>query len=165
MSASPETFDPPVIDNETPADAARVGELVEAAFGPGRYAKTAERLREHNTPIAAMSFVAREGGRLIGSVRLWPVSVGETRAAFLGPIAVDAEGRKRGVGAQLVEHALSAAREGGMPAVLLVGDEPYFGRFGFKRAKVSMPGPVDARRVLALSFDDALVLEGDARRG
>jgi predicted N-acetyltransferase YhbS len=153
-----------VIEPETPADATVVAALVDAAFGPGRYAKTAERLREHNTPIATMSFVAREGAQVTGSVRLWPITVGDTAAVFLGPIAVDSAGRRRGVGAELVERACAAARAEGANAVLLVGDDPYFGRFGFQPVKVTLPGPVDPHRVLGLVLKDGVTLEGEAQR-
>lgn len=152
MPAAPQPAAPWRIEPETPADAAAAARVVEAAFGPGRFAKTAERLREGATPLAAL--VAREGTAVIGSVRLWPVTVGGRSAAFLGPIAVDAGQRREGVGAALVEAALAAARELGLDGVLLVGDQPYFGRFGFRvAADVRLPGPADPRRVLWLGFD------------
>ena len=137
----------PHITPEAPGDAFGVEAVVAAAFGPGRFAKTAERLSEGSTPIAG--FVPREGNRIAGAVRLWPIRIGETPAAFLGPIAVDSGHRKGGLGARLVEHCLIAAEGLGLEAVLLVGDTPYFGRFGFQRAEgVTLPGPVDPRRVL-----------------
>ncbi len=137
----------PLIAPEHSGDAFGVEAVVAAAFGPGRFAKTAERLREGSNPIAG--FVARDGARVVGSVRLWPITIGETPAAFLGPIAVDEAHRKGGLGARLVEAAVGAADALGLSAVLLVGDSPYFGRFGFERAQgVTLPGPVDARRVL-----------------
>jgi predicted N-acetyltransferase YhbS len=157
--------DQAVIELETPFDRAAADALVEAAFGPGRYAKTAERLREHSTPLADCSFVAREGGQVVGTVRLWPVVVGKTPVTFLGPIAVDGGRRREGLGAQLVERACEAAQAAGWPAVLLVGDVPYFGRFGFVRAKVSLPGPVDPRRLLIRVFGEGPAPEGDVRRG
>jgi len=137
----------PQIAPEAPGDAFGVEAVVAAAFGPGRFAKTAERLREGSAPIAG--FVAREGARIVGSVRLWPIRIGDAPAAFLGPIAVDAAHRKGGLGARLVEQCLIAAEALSLEAVLLVGDTPYFGRFGFVRAEdVILPGPVDPRRVL-----------------
>jgi len=143
---------------ESPGDAFGVESVVAAAFGPGRFAKTAERLREGSEPLAG--FVAREGGRIVGSVRLWPIRIGTTPAAFLGPIAVEAAHRKGGVGADLVAACLAEAERLGLAAVLLVGDTPYFGRFGFERAPgVILPGPVDGRRVLLR------VLSGDAPAG
>ena len=156
--------DPTVIDLESEADAHAVAALVDAAFGPGRWAKTAERLREHNRPIAGLSLVAREAGCVTGSVRLWPVLVGGAPAAFLGPIAVEDAQRRRGLGAQLVERACAAAEARGLTAVLLVGDEPYFGRFGFVHSKAKLPGPVDPRRVLIRMSGDRAPLEGDVRR-
>ena len=138
---------PVSIETETPADAVAVEALVLAAFGPGRFAKTAERLRERASVIAG--FVAREDGVVIGSVRLWAITIGETRAVFLGPIAVDAGNRRGGLGAELVKACLAHAQAADMAGVLLVGDAPYFERFGFRKAEgVVMPGPVDARRLL-----------------
>ncbi|WP_291839610.1 GNAT family N-acetyltransferase [Brevundimonas sp.] len=134
------------IDAETPADAASVEALVMAAFGPGRYAKTAERIREQ-AGVAA-GFVAREDGRVIGAVRLWTILVGDRPALFLGPITVSADSRKGGLGADLVQACIDHA---GLTGVLLVGDAPYFGRFGFRHASdVRLQGPVDPRRVLWL---------------
>ncbi|MFA4939161.1 GNAT family N-acetyltransferase [Brevundimonas sp.] len=138
------------IEAETPADAEGVEALVMAAFGPGRFAKTAERLREGSH--AAVGFVARLDGRVIGSVRLWPVTVGETAALFLGPIAVDAGRRSDGLGAELVQACLDQARTLDVGGVLLVGDAAYFERFGFAHApEAILPGPVDRRRVLWLA--------------
>ena len=134
------------IDAETPADAASVEALVMAAFGPGRYAKTAERIREH-AGVAA-GFVAREDGRVIGAVRLWAITVGDRPALFLGPITVSADSRKGGLGADLVQACIDHA---GQTGILLVGDAPYFGRFGFRHApEARLEGPVDRRCVLWL---------------
>lgn len=136
----------PRIEAETPADAPAVEALVLAAFGPGRFAKTAERLRERAAVVAG--FVARDGERPLGSVRLWSITIGGTPALFLGPIAVAAANRKAGLGADLVQACLNWAADRGI-GVLLVGDTPYFGRFGFTVAPdVRLPGPVDPRRVL-----------------
>ena len=132
------------IETEAPADAVAVEGLVLAAFGPGRFAKTAERLRER-ARIAA-GFVAREDGKVIGSVRLWAITVGGEPALFLGPIAVSADSRRAGLGADLVQACVDHAGEVG---ILLVGDLPYFGRFGFRPAPdTRLKGPVDQRRVL-----------------
>ena len=132
------------IDAETPADAASVEALVMAAFGPGRFAKTAERIREH-AGVAA-GFVAHENGRVVGAVRLWSILVGEQPALFLGPITVSAESRKGGLGADLVQACIDHA---GTIGILLVGDAPYFSRFGFRPASgARLQGPVDQRRVL-----------------
>lgn len=134
---------------EQPSDRAAVEALVLAAFGPGRFAKTAERLREQ-APMAA-GFVAREGDRLIGSVRLWSIVIGEVPALFLGPIAVDAFSRRTGLGADLVGACIGEAQGSGASGVLLVGDLPWFGRFGFQIAPdVRLPGPADPKRVMWL---------------
>lgn len=134
------------IDAEAPADAIDVEALVLAAFGPGRFAKTAERLRERAAVVAG--FVARDGARLLGSVRLWSITIDGAPALFLGPIAVAADNRKAGLGADLVQACLAWAADKGM-GVLLVGDAPYFGRFGFNAAPdVRLPGPADPRRLL-----------------
>jgi predicted N-acetyltransferase YhbS len=132
------------IEIEASADAAAVESLVLAAFGPGRFAKTAERLRER-ARIAA-GFVAREDGHIIGSVRLWAITIGGERALFLGPIAVSASSRRAGLGADLVQACVDHA---GTVGILLVGDLPWFGRFGFGPApEARLNGPVDQRRVL-----------------
>lgn len=151
MPATAETFAPPYaplrITPEVSSDRAEVEALVLRAFGPGRFAKTAERLRER-APLAA-GFVAREDDHLIGSVRLWSIVIGDTPALFLGPIAVDAERRRDGVGADLVAACIAQAEAVGRAGILLVGDPPYFERFGFKGApSITLPGPADPRRVM-----------------
>jgi predicted N-acetyltransferase YhbS len=124
--------------------------LVLRAFGPGRFAKAAERLREGRAPAYALSFTAWDGRRLIGCARQWRVHVGETPAIFFGPIAVDPAWRSHGLGAALTDRACDAAAAGGHRIVVLVGDMPFFGPLGFQVAPgVTMPGPVDPRRVLA----------------
>ena len=134
------------IESEVSGDASAVEALVLAAFGPGRFAKTAERLRERAG--VADAFVARAGEQIVGSVRLWTIRVGDTPAVFLGPIAVADEHRKSGLGAELVQACVAHAQAQGF-GILLVGDMDYFGRFGFAPASgVRLPGPVDARRVL-----------------
>ena len=155
LSASPQSVasqaDAPSILVERPEHARAVEVLVDRAFGPGRFAKSSERLREGNRKLDDCSFVALHEGRVIGSVRLWPVTVGGTPVAFLGPLAVDADERKHGLGQALVEAACAAAAQAGWRAVLLVGDAPYFGRIGFSAqpaAQAIMPGPADQRRVL-----------------
>lgn len=136
---------------EQPADTPLITALIDRAFGPGRHAKAADRLREGNHLIADLSFTAWDGETLVGSVRLWPVAIGGEPVVFLGPIAVEAELRKHRIGQTLVERACEAAAKAGWRAVLLVGDAPYFNRVGFEAAPaagVRMPGPVDQRRVL-----------------
>lgn len=135
---------------ETAADALDADRLVEKAFGPGRFSKTAERLREQNHKLDEYSFCAIEGGRVVGSVRLWPILIGGERAVFLGPIAVDATCRSRGLGADLVRIACKAATDGGERVILLVGEGSFFEPLGFQpvpRDRIALPGPVDMRRV------------------
>lgn len=137
------------VEPETPAEAEGVDALIMAAFGPGRFAKTAERLREGSSPAAG--FVVLQDGRVVGSVRLWPVLIGQARGLFLGPIAVDATHRSDGLGADLVQACIGHAREAAAAGVLLVGDRAYFERFGFVGApEAVLPGPVDQTRVLWL---------------
>lgn len=151
---------------ERPEDAAEAEALVEQAFGPGRYAKSAERLREGNRFLPELSFVARQGGALVGTVRMWPVRIGERPALLLGPIAVDAEVRRQGVGLLLVERACEAAAAAGHELVVLVGDMGFFERNGFRRVeagRVRLPGPADPRRILvkALHPDALEGVEGE----
>jgi len=141
--------------NETPEHAAEIEALLTRAFGPGRFAKVSERVREFADFAPEFSFCAFEDGRLLGSVRMWRVSVGDQPIVFLGPLAVEESERKHGLGALLVERASEAAKAAGEAAVVLVGDLAFFSRVGFSVAPdVAMPGPVDPRRVLSLSFQD-----------
>lgn len=138
-----------VVRAEQVGDVETIERIVLEAFGPGRFAKTAERLREGAG--IEVGFVACLDGRALGSVRLWPIRVGETPCLFLGPIAVQRSERSEGLGAALVQACIDHARTNGSAGILLVGDAPYFGRFGFARiGGVSMPGPVDPARLLWL---------------
>lgn len=142
------------ITPETAADRVEAEALVLSAFGPGRFAKTAERLRE--TATLAAAFVAREDGRLVGSVRLWSIVIDDVEALFLGPIAVAEDARRSGLGADLVGACIAEAWARSVAGVLLVGDLPFFSRFGFQAAPgVRLPGPADPRRVLWLPVTDA----------
>jgi predicted N-acetyltransferase YhbS len=146
---------PPLL-NERPQDAPAVERLLGRAFGPGRFAKTAERLREGRAPLLDLSFVAWSGDEAVGCVRLWSVRIGERPALLLGPFAVDAAWRSNGLGAALIGRACEAAADAGHALVILVGDEPYYGPLGFSArpaAKVLMPGPVDQRRVLVRALE------------
>jgi predicted N-acetyltransferase YhbS len=141
------------IRTERPADVAAREALLDVAYGPVRFTKPSQRLRERRDP--ALSLVAQESGRVIGTVRLWPVSAGGRPALLLGPLAVHPDCRRRGVGAALMRRALRAAGEAGHAAVLLVGDAAYYGRFGFtaeKTGALAMPGPYEADRLLALEL-------------
>ena len=141
---------------EPPGDAEAIEALVDQGFGPGRFAKTAYRLREGVHHLAELAFVAERDGGLVATVRYWPVEIGGTRALMLGPLAVRNELRGQGIGIALMERSLDEARKLGHRAVLLVGDEPYYGRVGFSAIKpagrITMPGPVDLRRLLGLAL-------------
>ena len=134
-----------------PSDVANIEALHELAFGPGRFARTAFRLREGVAPDRHLSLVAQFGDRVGGSVTMTPIRIGHEPALLLGPLAVHPDFARKGAGRALVRASLNAARVAGHRLVLLVGDEPYYGPLGFRRvdpAKVTLPGPVDPRRVL-----------------
>jgi predicted N-acetyltransferase YhbS len=155
---------------ETPDLNGAILDLTDRAFGPGRYVKTAERLREGSKPLPQLSFVARRGKVLAGSVRLWPVVVTEDEApqaaAFLGPIVVDEAFRGQGVGKALIRMALEAADKAGVPAVVLVGAQGFFAPFGFVRADgLSLPGPVDPKRLLIRYAKSGGSLRGQVTKG
>ncbi len=136
---------------ESADDGPAIDRLHERTFGPGRYAKSAYRLREQVAHSLELSFTARIGTLLVGSVRLSPICVGDTRALLLGPLTVEPPFRDHGVGQALIARALEAARTGGHKLVMLVGDESYYGKCGFKPVppgRASMPGPVDPARLL-----------------
>jgi predicted N-acetyltransferase YhbS len=136
---------------ETADDALAIERLHERTFGPGRYAKSAYRLREGAGHRLELSFTARIGTLLVGSVRLSPIRIGQTKALLLGPLTVEPPFRERGIGYALIESALAQAKSGAHRLVVLVGDEPYYGRSGFKRipkGRATMPGPVDPARLL-----------------
>ncbi len=155
------------IRTEDPRYASQIEALVDRVFGPGRHVKTAERLREDSAPIPELSFVALQGDRLVGTVRLWPIFVwcekdnSRKPLVFLGPICVDPTLRTQGVGRSLVNAALNAAFASGLEAVLLVGARTYFEPFGFKVAEgIALPGPVDPNRLLIRYNDTAPPMSG-----
>jgi predicted N-acetyltransferase YhbS len=136
---------------ETADDALAVERLHERTFGPGRYAKTAYRIREGAGRRPELSFTARIGTLLVGSVWLTPIRIGDARALLLGPLTVEPPFRERGIGQAMIERALAEAKKAGHRLVVLVGDEPYYGKCGFKpiaKGVVTMPGPVDPARLL-----------------
>jgi predicted N-acetyltransferase YhbS len=136
---------------ETADDALAIERLHERTFGPGRYARTAYRIRERIGHRLELSFTARIGTLLVGSVRLSPVLIGETAALLLGPLTIEPPFREHGIGGALIEHALAEAKAKGHRLVVLVGDEPYYAKAGFKRIpkdRATMPGPVDPERLL-----------------
>ena len=139
------------LQSERPQDGPLADGLIDRAFGPGRFAKVSERVREFAAFAPELSICAWRDGRLLGVARQWRVRVGETPVVFLGPFAVEQGERSAGFGARLIARACEAAAAAGETHVLLVGDEPYFARVGFTAAagrQVVMPGPVDQRRVL-----------------
>jgi predicted N-acetyltransferase YhbS len=142
---------------ETASDALPIERLHQRTFGPGRFVLSAYRLREHVDHRLDLSFTARIGTLLVGSVRQLPICVGDTKALLLGPLTVEPPFRKRGVGRALLDRALKDARAKGHRLVLLVGDEAYYSRVGFKavpKGRASMPGPVDYNRLLVAELVD-----------
>ncbi|MFZ0765307.1 MAG: N-acetyltransferase [Bradyrhizobium sp.] len=142
---------------ETANDAQAIERLHERTFGPGRFVLSAYRIREHVDHVLDLSFTARIGTLLVGSVRQLPVVVGSAKALLLGPLTVEPPFRSRGVGCALLERALRDTRAKGHRLVLLVGDEAYYSRVGFKAVPVgraTMPGPVDYKRLLVAELVD-----------
>ena len=136
---------------EKPNDADAIERLHERTFGPGRFVLSAYRLREHVDHLLELSFTAWIGTLLVGSVRQLPICIGDTPALMLGPLTVEPPFRKRGVGRALLDRALADAKKAGHRIVILVGDEPYYSRVGFKavpKGRATMPGPVDYSRLL-----------------
>lgn len=131
--------------------------LLDASFGTNRHARTCQRLRDGHAPAEGLAFTAVRGGRVVGTVRLWHVSAGGVPALVLGPLAVDKASRNLGIGAALMRHALAAAKARGHGAVILLGDAPYYARFGFsalKARELSLPGPFERERLLGLELRD-----------
>jgi predicted N-acetyltransferase YhbS len=143
---------------ETTNDVQLIERLHERTFGPGRFVLSAYRLREQVGHLLDLSFTARIGTLLVGSVRQLPICIGDAKALLLGPLTVEPPFRGRGIGRALLERALGEARAKGHRLVFLVGDEAYYGQVGFKRVpkgRVTMPGPVDYDRLLVAELDEA----------
>ena len=131
--------------------------LLNACFGENRHMRTCQRLRDGRAPAAGLALSAVRNGELVGTVRLWHVSAGGVRALLLGPLAVEGAYRKLGLGAQLMAEAVAAARARGHRAIVLLGDAPYYGRFGFSAAKTRkllLPGTFEPQRLLAIELED-----------
>ena len=146
---------PFAIRSERTSDVAAREALLDACFGDNRHARTCQRLRDGRAPAEGLALSAVRQGRLVGSVRLWHVSAGGKPALMLGPLAVEASSRQLGVGAALMDHALAAAKARGHRAVILLGDAPYYARFGFSAAKtgeLSLPGTFERDRLLGLEL-------------
>lgn len=143
----------PIID-ERPADAAAIETLLDTCFGPGRTAKTVYRLRAGVDPAPGLSLVSLDAaGTLVGTIRCWPVRLGDDGrpSLLLGPVAVDPSLQGQGLGGALIRETMARAATLGHRSVILVGDAPYYVRFGFTRAPVerlALPGPVDLARFL-----------------
>jgi predicted N-acetyltransferase YhbS len=140
--------------------------LLDACFGPARFQKTCERLREDRKAADGLSLVIEQNGKLVGTVRLWHICAGPNRPALmLGPLAVDPALQSLGLGGKLMRESLKRAADLGHKAVLLVGDAPYYERFGFSTEKTGalwLPGPYERDRFLALEFEDGYL---DSTRG
>jgi predicted N-acetyltransferase YhbS len=154
---------------ERPEDAPLVDALTAQSFGPGRYAKSAYRLREGIDAEPGLSFVAVEDGILRGSMRFWAVTVGKDSSLLLGPLAVQSDQRGRGIGIALMQKGLEEAKKKGHKSAILVGDAPYYARVGFapvKGNRIKFPGPVDPARILGIALADSALdtLEGTVKR-
>ena len=146
---------PFVIRAERASDAVAREALLDACFGDNRHMRTCQRLRDGRAPAEGLALSAVRQSRVIGSVRLWHVSAGGVPALMLGPLAVEASSRQFGVGASLMDHALAAAKARGHRAVILLGDAPYYARFGFSAAKtgeLTLPGAFERDRLLGLEL-------------
>jgi predicted N-acetyltransferase YhbS len=148
---------PLVIRAERGSDVVAREALLDACFGANRHARTCQRLRDGRAPAEGLALSALREGRLVGTVRLWHVSVGGVAALVLGPLAVDPSCQKLGVGGALMNRALVAAKRLGHGAVILLGDASYYARFGFsalKTGELSLPGPFERDRLLGLELRD-----------
>jgi predicted N-acetyltransferase YhbS len=146
---------PFAIRAERGSDAAAREALLDACFGASRHDRTCQRLRDGRLPAEGLAFTAVRQGRLVGTIRLWHVRAGGQATLMLGPLAVDPKCRKFGIGAALMDYALAAAKARGHEAVILLGDAPYYARFGFsarKTGELSLPGPFERDRLLGLAF-------------
>ena len=150
---------------ETVADIAAREALLDRAMGPGRRRKSSEKLRRGRKPAEGLALAARDGaGRLVGTVRLWDVALGEggSPALLLGPLAVEPARVGQGFGRRLVADGLAEAKARGIRIVVLVGDLPYYGRFGFTPVppgRITFPGPVNPERILAVELADGALAD------
>jgi predicted N-acetyltransferase YhbS len=152
--ASPPPLDVTIRD-ERPSDVAARERLLDDAFGSTRFAKTCQRVRDGSLPARRLALAATDGKRLVGTLRFWNIQAGDRPALLLGPIAVAESHRCAGIGSRLILTGLDRARRFGHRAVLLVGDAPYYSRFGFERRfteALLMPGPVEDERFLGLEL-------------
>ena len=146
---------PFAIRSERASDVVAREAMLDASFGEGRHLRTCQRLRDGRAPAEGLAFSAVRLGGLVGTLRLWHVSAGGIPALVLGPLAVDNISREQGVGTALMARALAAAIERGHRAVILLGDAPYYARFGFSAestAGLALPGPFERDRLLGLEL-------------
>jgi predicted N-acetyltransferase YhbS len=146
---------PLAIRSECASDLLAREALLDACFGANRHSRTCQRLRDGHAPAEGLALSALRQGRLVGTLRLWHVSAGGVAALMLGPLAVDPACREFGIGAALINEALAAAQARGHGAVILLGDAPYYARFGFsarKTGELSLPGPFERDRLLGLEL-------------
>ena len=158
-----------ILEPATEDDAEPIERLNERVFGPGRFARTAYRIREITPADPALTFVARVGTLLVGASAMTPIAIGDAPALLLGPLIVEPVFRSQGIGEALVMASLEAAKAAGWKLVILVGDEQYYARMGFQRVpagRLSLPGPVDPERLLYCELEPgALASAKGATRG
>lgn len=146
-----------------PGDLPDVLALHARAFGPGRFVRTAYRIREGTPPISPYCLLSKVSGELVAAIRFTEVTVGgKPGVLLLGPLAVEEDYAGLGYGKRLVAEGIERARKAGIKLVLLVGDEPYYGRFGFKRVppgRIRLPGPADPARVLAAELEEGALAQ------
>jgi len=157
-----------ILELATDDDSEPIEHLNERVFGPGRFSRSAYRIRETTPADPSLSFVARVGTLLVGASAMTPIAIGEAPALLLGPLIVEPVFRSQGIGEALVKRSLEAAKTAGWKLVILVGDEPYYARMGFKQApegQISLPGPVDPARLLYCELEPGALeaAKGEAR--
>ena len=142
-------------DTEHPSDFTAREALLDRVMGRARVLKPSERLRRGRLPARGLALVARAGAKLVGTVRLWNVTAGDTPALLLGPLAVDQAAQTEGIGSDLMRFAIARAASLGHEGIILVGDPEYYERFGFSAditGGLLMPAHVERRRFLGLEF-------------
>lgn len=145
------------ISAERPSDAAQIERLLDLTFGSARGQKTVYRLREDVAPVKSLSFVVRDGERVLGSIRYWPIAIGEAAqpAVLLGPVAVHPDYQGQGIGRALIRSSLFAATRQGHRLCLLVGDKEYYEPFGFENAYdrgLDLPGWAERARFQVMAL-------------
>ncbi len=172
MSASLRVLDPSspsyTIALEQAEHSVGIEALYDRCFGFGRFAKTAERLREGNQLLSDMSLVAVDANEnVVAAVRLWPLQVGDAgRAVFVGPVAVDSLYRGSSLGLILTQQCVDLAKKAGWPMAILIGDEPYFSKIGFQQVSTQAypaPGYIPEHRLLAIELEDNAILENQGQ--